>query len=100
MEPFVVLFEAPITGADYDQIMKDVEASGELQKENLLSHASFERKGNWCVVDVWKSLESFQHFAETVLKPSFQKLNLDVPPPTVLPVYRYEGAGARKAVSA
>lgn len=100
MERFVVLFEAPITRADYDTIMRDVEASGILQNENLLSHAAFERKGMWCVVDVWNSLESFQQFAETVLKPTFQKLNLDVPPPTMLPVYRYEGAGARKAVSA
>jgi len=99
MERFVVLFEAPITSADYDTIMKDVEASGILQSENLLSHVAFERKGNLCVVDVWNSLEPFQHFAETVLKPTFQKLNLNVPPPTVLPAHRYEGAGARKAVS-
>ena len=100
MERFVILFEAPIARADYDTIMKDVEASGTLQNENLLSHVAFERKGMWCVVDVWNSLESFQHFAETVLKPTFQRLNLEVPPPTVLPAYRYEGAGAQKHVSA
>jgi hypothetical protein len=100
MEPFVAIFEDPgMTAVDYDAILEDLESTGRLYNENRISHVAFERKGSWCVVDVWNSLESFQQFAEDGLKPIFKKLGLNPPPPTVLPAHRYMGAQAEHAVS-
>jgi hypothetical protein len=100
MERLVAIFEDPgMTAVDYDAILRELESTGRLYNENRISHVAFERKGNWCVVDVWNSLESFQQFAENELKPIFKKLGLNPPPPSVLPVHLYMGAQAEHAVS-
>jgi len=100
MERFVTIFEAPeMTAAEYDAILKELEARGHLYNSNRISHVAFERKNGWCVMDVWNSLESFQQFAENELKPIFEKLNLNPPPPTVLPAHHYLGVKAEASVS-
>lgn len=100
MERFVVLFEAPdMSAGDYDAILKEMETSKTLYNENRISHVAFERKGAWCVVDVWNSLESFQQFSENTLKPIFQKLNLNPPPPIVLQAHKYLGVKADEKVA-
>ena len=100
MERFVAFFENPnMTAKDYDAILSVMESSGKLYNENRISHVAFERKGSCCVVDVWNSLESFQQFAENVLKPIFEKLDLNVPPPVVFPAHNYMGAKAEVPIS-
>ena len=100
MERFVTVFEAPgMTAQDYDAIISELESKGRLYNANRISHVAFERKGAWCVVDVWNSLESFQQFAENELKPIFVKIGLNPPPPVVLPAHKYLGVKAETSVS-
>lgn len=101
MEKTVVLFEAPnMTAKDYDAIIKEMETSGILYNDRRLSHVAYERDGKWCVVDVWDSQEAFMEFGQKVLKPIFEKLGLNPPPPVLLPAHRYMSAHAEEAISA
>ena len=101
MEKIVALFETPdMVAKDYDAILKEMEAKGILYNPKRLSHVSFIRNGNWCVVDVWESAEAFNDFGQNVLGPIFAKLGLKPPQPIVLPAYNYMGRHAEEGVSA
>lgn len=100
MEKTVVLFEdMNMTEAQYDAILKEMEAKGILYDSKRLSHVSFARNGAWCVVDVWESPDAFAEFGQNVLQPIFAKLGLNPPPPTVLPAHSYLGAHAEESIS-
>ena len=88
MKNVVVLFDAPgFTSEQFDKVWEDLKAAGQEHPKRLISHVSFENpNGNWNVVDVWDSAESFAEFGKT-LKPIFEKNEVKSPEPLVLPAH-------------
>ena len=100
MSKVVILFEFDgMTSKDYDAICDDLKERNKLFNENRPAHVTFERKGKFCVVDVWNSGEALQEFVDTGLKPAFTKLGLNPPQPEVLPAYSWMGV-AEEVISA
>ena len=99
MSKIVAVFEFPMTQAQYDAIISEMKKNNQLWDERRLSHVSFQKGANWCVVDVWNSEEELNDFAQNNLRPVFQKLGLNPPPPEIYPAHNYMGARAEEPIS-
>ena len=94
MNKIVGIFEAGgFTQKDYDDIMEGLQKTGGANHPNRLSHVSFPKGNNWCVIDVWDSPEAFMQFAQQRLVPIFTKLGLTPLEPQIFPVHNFIGAG-------
>lgn len=81
------VFDVPgMTSAQYDKVIKDLEAAGEGSPEGRLYHLASSKEGGWFVVDVWESPELLNQFAQTLM-PTLQKAGVTPPEPQVYPVH-------------
>jgi len=53
--------------AQYDQVVKELEAAGQGNPLGRLSHVCARKEGGYLVVDVWESQEAFDRFAQTLV---------------------------------
>ena len=72
--------------AEYDRVIKDLEAAGQGNPPGRLSHVAA-RKGTGCLVaDVWESQAAFDHFGQTLV-PLLERAGARVPTPQIYPVH-------------
>jgi hypothetical protein len=75
-----LVFDAPgMTAAQYDGIMRGLEAAGEGTPRGRLFHVASPKPDGWLVVDVWESQETLDRFANTLM-PLIQQTGVDVRP--------------------
>ncbi len=87
MSAIIALFDAPgMTSAQYDQVVKDLEAAGEGSPKGRLYHVASSKTGGWFVMDVWESAELLDRFAKTLI-PILQKNGVTPPQPQVYTVH-------------
>jgi len=92
MEKIMVYFDMPgVAGEQYDQIWKDLQASGHPHPKGLLHHAAAPTVNGWLVVDVWESADHFKAFAE-VLMPILSKNGVPKGDPVILPLHNMYSA--------
>lgn len=100
MKAIVAFFDLPgFTQKNYDDILTELKNNGGWppeKEEGLLSHVSFQKGDNWCVVDVWESQEQFMAFGQNRLFPIFGRLGLHPAPPQVFPAHIFAGAEMAK----
>jgi hypothetical protein len=96
--PVVAIFQgATLTREKYEASVREltggrptVEKPSDWPVEGLLLHVAGETAHGFRVIDVWKSEEAFQRFAEA-LAPVMAKLGLEEPP-EVYPVHTFVSA--------
>jgi hypothetical protein len=64
------------TAADYDEVIRRLEAAGAGAPAGRLYHVALETDGRVQVFDVWDSQESFDEFGKTLL-PVLSELGVD-----------------------
>lgn len=88
MQKVIAQFNVPgMTSRQYDQVMKDLEASGHKKPKSRISHVASELPNGWIVIDIWESGEALNEFAKTLM-PILIKNGVTAPQPTILPVYK------------
>ena len=70
----------------YDQIWKDLRASGHANPKGLLHHFGAPSTKGMMVSDVWESAERFKEFGK-VLMPIFEKNKIPKSDPLILPLH-------------
>ena len=87
MSTIIAIFDAPgMTAAQYDEVMKDLEAAGAGNPKGRQSHVAASKEEGWLVVDVWESPDSLNQFASTLI-PILQKNGITPPQPQVFPAH-------------
>ena len=82
-----ILFQAPgMTKAQYDRVVRGLDAAGHGKPKGRLYHVASPLEGGWQVLDVWESQETFDKFG-TVLLPLLEKAGVKMPPPKITPVH-------------
>jgi hypothetical protein len=82
-----ILFDVLSTAAQYDQVIRDLEANGLKHPAGRLYHASQPKGDKWLVVDVWESQATFEKFGQSLL-PILEKNGVKFAgPPTILPTH-------------
>jgi hypothetical protein len=74
------------TAAQYDEIIRRLEAAGAGKPAGRLYHACFGSGDKLQVFDIWESQQAFEKFGETML-PIVQEVGLDLGQPMVEPVH-------------
>jgi hypothetical protein len=83
----IVFFDVPqMSVAQYDQVMRDLDAAGQDRPNGRLSHTAAANGDGWRAVDVWDSEEALNAFAGTLM-PVLVQNGVTPPQPQVLPVY-------------
>lgn len=88
--PFVMSFDPKaggMTAAQYDEVIRKLEAAGAGSPRGRLYHVCYGDAGNLKVVDIWDSMESFQAFGQTLM-PILQKEGVDPGQPQVSTVHK------------
>jgi hypothetical protein len=75
-----------MTAAQYDDVIKQLEATGTGKPKGRLYHVCYGDPGDLHVTDVWDTMENFQAFGQTLL-PILQKQGIDVGQPQVNAVH-------------
>jgi len=92
MSTIVAIFDLPgVTAAQYDQVMRDLNAAGAGNPKGRQSHVAASKEGGWLVVDVWESPDSLDRFAGTLM-PILQKNGVTPPQPQILPAHNILGS--------
>jgi hypothetical protein len=87
MSTVIVIFDVPgMTAAQYDQVMKDLNAAGEGSPKGRRSRVAASKDGGWLVVDVWDSPDALNQFAPTLM-PILAKNGVTPPQPQVFPAH-------------
>jgi hypothetical protein len=55
------------TLAEYDQVIKELEAAGHRSPPGHLSHVAARKGNGYLVVDVWESQEAFERFGQILV---------------------------------
>ena len=74
------------TLAQYDQVIRELEASGHGNPPGRLSHVAARKGDGYLVVDLWESQEDLDRFAQTLV-PLLERAGGPVPQPQVYPVH-------------
>jgi len=74
------------TAAQYDEIIRRLEAAGAGKPAGRLYHACFGSGDKLQVFDIWEPQQAFEKFGETML-PIVQEVGLDLGQPMVEPVH-------------
>jgi hypothetical protein len=96
MKKIVVHFDFPnVTQQQYDNVWKDLRATGNDHPDGLLFHVGAPKPGGgWMVVDVWESEDAFKKFGQ-VLMPLIAKQDIPNIQPVIMPArFVYEGSMA------
>jgi len=75
-----------MNAAQYDEIMKRLDAAGAGSPPGRSHHSCFGPADHLMVYDVWDSAESFQKFGETLM-PILGEMDLDPGQPDIMPVH-------------
>lgn len=87
MSTVIAIFDVPgMTAAQYDQVMKDLNAAGEGSPKGRRSHTAAAKDGGWLVVDIWDSPDALNQFAPTLM-PILAKNGVTPPQPQVYPAH-------------
>ena len=82
-----IYFHPPaMSAAQYDDIIKRLDAAGAGQSAGRLHHSVFGPPDHLMVYDVWDSAESFQKFGETLM-PILGEIGVDPGQPEIMPVH-------------
>ena len=72
--------------ADYDEVLRRLDAIGLARPAGCLHHSCFGQDGSLMVYDVWESAEAFGAFRES-LTPIMREIGLEPAPMDVMPVH-------------
>ncbi|MBA2451209.1 MAG: hypothetical protein H0V51_24615 [Chloroflexi bacterium] len=72
--------------AEYDRVIKALEAAGQGNPPGRLSHVAARKGDGYLVVDVWESQEAFDRFGQTLV-PLLEQAGGRVPTPQIHPVH-------------
>lgn len=87
MSTVIVIFDVPgMTAAQYDQVMKDLDAAGAGSPQGRQAHYAAPKAGGWLVVDIWDSPDALNQFAPTLM-PILAKNGVTPPQPQVYPAH-------------
>lgn len=75
----VFFYPDEMTSAQYDEVMRRLEAAGQAAPKGRQHHFAFGDDSSLMVVDVWESEEDFAAFADH-LAPILQELNIETEP--------------------
>jgi hypothetical protein len=82
----VTFTPAAMTGAQYDEILRRLEASGQGTPAGRRYHVATNGSNTVQVIDVWDSPETFGAFGQTLL-PILQELGIDPGQPAIAEVH-------------
>jgi hypothetical protein len=74
------------TAAQYDEIIRRLDAAGAGKPAGRLYHACFGSGDKLQVFDIWESQQAFDKFGETMM-PIVQEVGVDLGQPMVEPVH-------------
>jgi hypothetical protein len=74
------------TAAQYDEIIRRLDAAGAGEPAGRLYHACFGSGDKLQVFDIWESQQAFDKFGETMI-PIVQEVGVDLGQPMVEPVH-------------
>ena len=74
------------TAAQYDEIIRRLDAAGAGKPAGRLYHACFGTGDKLQVFDIWESQQAFDKFGETMV-PIVQEVGIDLGQPMVEPVH-------------
>lgn len=74
------------TLARYDEVVKQLEATGHVHPPGRRSHVAARQGESYFVVDVWESQEAMDRFAQTLL-PLARQAGIPVAQPQIYPVH-------------
>ncbi|MGH9040762.1 MAG: hypothetical protein ACRDZ3_11090 [Acidimicrobiia bacterium] len=77
-----------LTAAQYDEVIKRLEAAGAGTPAGRLHHSCFGPADHLMVYEVWDSAESFQAFGETLM-PILGDVGVKPGEPDIMPVHNY-----------
>ena len=75
----VFFYPDEMTGAQYDEVLRKLEAAGQAAPKGRQHHFAFGDEESLMVVDVWDSQEDFIAFGE-VLGPILEELGIEAEP--------------------
>ena len=75
-----------MTAAQYDEVIRRLEAAGAGRPAGRLHHSCFGTGDSMMVYDVWESEEAFNAFGATLM-PILASMNLDPGTPDVMPIH-------------
>ena len=78
---------ASMNSAQYEDVLKRLEAVGQGKPKGRLHHSSFGPEDHLMVFDIWDSQENFEAFGG-VLMPILAEVGIDPGEPDVMPVYK------------
>jgi len=85
--PIAMYFHPPqMSAAQYDEIIKRLDAAGQGNPPGRLHHSAFGEPDHLMVYDVWDSQESFDKFGETLM-PLLGEVGVDPGQPAVMPIH-------------
>ena len=82
----VYINPASATAAQYDEIIRRLDAAGAGEPAGRLYHACFGSSDKLQVFDIWESQQAFEKFGETMI-PIVQEVGLDLGQPMIEPVH-------------
>ncbi|WP_300603316.1 hypothetical protein [Trebonia sp.] len=82
----VYISPASATAAQYDEIIRRLDAAGAGKPAGRLYHACFGFGDKLQVFDIWESQQAFDKFGETMI-PIVQEVGVDLGQPMVEPVH-------------
>lgn len=77
---------AGMSAADYDTVIKELEAAGAGRPKGRLHHSAFETPEGFRVYDVWATQEEFDAFGATLM-PILQAHGIDPGQPDVIELH-------------
>ncbi len=85
-----------MSAAQYDEVIRRLEAAGAGRPGGRLHHSCFGAGDSMMVYDVWESQEAFDAFAPTLM-PILESIGLDPGTPDVMPIHNLiqQGYGIR-----
>ena len=75
-----------MSAAQYDEVIKRLDAAGQGKPKGRTHHSSFGSDDHVMVYDVWDSQEDFDAFGQTLM-PILAEVGLDAGQPDVMPVH-------------
>lgn len=75
-----------MTAAQYDDVIRRLEAAGQGKPKGRTHHSTFGPDDHLMVYDVWDSQEDFDAFGQTLM-PILAEVGLDPGQPDVMPVH-------------
>lgn len=83
---YTIQFTPKMTSAQYDEVMKRLDAAGAAAPAGRSYHACYGAGDRLRVFDVWESTESFERFGQTLM-PILQDLGVDAGTPEIVEVH-------------